>query len=155
MRSHRLRRRESPSLQAFSLVEVVLALGIVSFSLIGMLALLLVAVKTDNSSSQTVAAADMASLLISQRRMMPTNVIDGFALTNVDVSVGNFTGTPLYVTTGGYLTNQANAAYGMTYQIQASSSSVIDLILYWPAQAQSLQTASGQYEVVTEIALPH
>jgi Tfp pilus assembly protein PilV len=155
MRDLLLRSDERHPVRAFSLVEVVIALGIVTFALIGLAGLMTVAAQAENTSSQTVAAANVASALIAERRAMPTKVVSGFALTNVNIAASNVSGTPLYLTSNGNLTTQPNAAYGMIYQVVPSNSAAVDLMLFWPAQASTPQTAAGRYEVATEIALPH
>jgi uncharacterized protein (TIGR02598 family) len=57
--------------QAFSLVEVVLALGVIAFALTAMLGLLVVAMDSDKSSGSDTALAAMSRQVFSDLRAMP------------------------------------------------------------------------------------
>lgn len=57
--------------QAFSLVEVVLALGVIAFALTAMLGLLVVAMDSDRSSGSDTALAAMSRQVFSNLRAMP------------------------------------------------------------------------------------
>ncbi len=64
---------------SFTLVEVVLALGIFTFALVTVLALLSLALNTNKESSDQIQAANISSLLVAARRAAPTNSGPNFA----------------------------------------------------------------------------
>ncbi len=90
--------RRTASVAAFSLVEVVVALGIFTFALVAIIGLFVTGLNTNKESSDQIQAANFASLLISSRRALPTNVIANFALPPLNVQ---------YPTSGTFLTNSA------------------------------------------------
>ncbi|HEY8966507.1 MAG TPA: prepilin-type N-terminal cleavage/methylation domain-containing protein, partial [Candidatus Methylacidiphilales bacterium] len=77
MNTFRMRRR---STRAFSLIEVLLALGIISFAMVALIGLFALGLKTNKESADQIEAANIASLLLSTLRAIPTNPPPGFAL---------------------------------------------------------------------------
>jgi uncharacterized protein (TIGR02598 family) len=108
-----------PCISAFSLVEVVLAMGIVSFALIIMFALLPIGLKSNNDSMGESQGINLLQALIADRKSTAySNYSTSYnipALTNV---TSQMTGT-LYVMEDGLTTNaQATAArYCVNYTI--------------------------------------
>jgi len=104
---------------AFSLVEVVLAMGIVSFALIVMFALLPIGLKSNNDSMGESQGVNLLQALIADRKASAyTNYSSSYnipALTNV---TSQMTGT-LYVMEDGVTTNAlATAArYCVSYTV--------------------------------------
>lgn len=154
--------------KGFSLVEIVIALGVLSFVMVGILGLFTLAIRTGDVSEETTSAANLMTLLLNQRRVNPvngganpTNSFANFSLPALDTSKSNFnpaTGaltTPIYVGKDGFLVSSADAAtYGVLYNIVSNSRSAdVFVMLYWPAQA-SPDKAMGHYETVTRIELP-
>ncbi len=153
--------RHSSTLRAFTLVEVVIALGIFTFALVAIVGLLFVGIDTNKESSDQIQAANFASLLISTRRALPTSAITNFAIPPLNVA---------YSTNGTYLTNQAGVALDgtmagtRTYNLfyQAGTNSVtgahlaqVHLLLWWPtASALPMNNPGNRYELTTMVALP-
>ena len=97
------RRRSHPA--AFSLVEVVLALGVVSFGLISLMGLLTVGLKTFHDAMTTTTEAEISQQISNQLQ-----------LANFSTISTNTQPTYYYFTEEGVSTNAANAIY--TAQVQ-------------------------------------
>jgi len=147
---------------AFSLVEVVVALGIFSFALVAIVGLFMVGIKTNKESSDQIQAANFGSLLISSRRALPTNVIANFALPPLNVaysSTGTYLTNNLGVAADG-TTNVATPAYNLFYQvgtniITGAHLAQVHFILWWPVGAALPTNNPGsRYELTTQVALP-
>ena len=160
-------RRHPPGVAAFSLVEVVVALGIFTFALVAIVGLFFVGLNTSKESSDQIQGANFASLLISTRRALPTNVIAYFSLPPLNVQ---------YSATGTYLTNTGGVAddgttngtpnYNLFYQVGTNFQSganpatgshlaLVHLIIWWPiAAALPTNNPGNRYEITTQVALP-
>lgn len=141
---------------AFSLVEVVLAMGVASFCLVALLGLYVVGIKSGKESGEDIQGANLASLLIAQRRANPTNASPVFssALPLLSVSSSNLS-SPLYLTASGMATNQANAAYRFTYIIETNVWKVTKVRLTLTAPpAASVANAQTRYDILTYVHLP-
>lgn len=149
--------------RAFSLVEVVLALGICAFVLVAMLGLFSTGLRAGRESEEQVQAANLASQILATRLASPSSdantpdfAIPAAALTN---AYG-----PIYGSTGGYVgldgrntPNAAGAAYRIlamagTNSLTGPRTSQVYLSLSWPPQA-ALSNSAGHYEVLTYIPL--
>lgn len=71
---------------AFSLTEVVLALGLVAFVLVGILGLFTTGLRSVTDSERRIEAANLASALINQRVAQPNQVIAGSPLPVIELS---------------------------------------------------------------------
>lgn len=143
---------------AFSLTEVVIALGIVSFVVIGIIGLFAVGLRTGSESRETIAAANLATLMINQRRIVPVDgsnaTLTDFALRSLDQPADNLSSAPVYVAADGRITGQSNADFGLLYSVRGGSRAAdVYMIFYWPPQAAP-GNALGRYEIATRIALP-
>jgi type II secretory pathway pseudopilin PulG len=152
---------------AFSLVEVVLALGICSFVLIAVLGLFTTGLKSNRESEQEIQAADLASMLISMRMASPTNdipklpnfAIPTSAMTNLYGNAYNG-GSSLtnYIGLDGQITTAANAAYsiscraGTNFQTGTGLSQIY-LKLSWPAQLNPTNANAGRYEIIAHVPI--
>jgi Tfp pilus assembly protein PilV len=159
-------KRPAKMIAAFSLVEVVIALGVFSFVVIGILGLLLVGVRSNQSSEEEIQAAHLASLLVSMRETCPTNdavlsttlphfAIPATAITNAYASLYSIT-SPAYVGLDGQVTNAASAAYQMvcsagTNAATGPNMAQLYLLLSWPVRAQDPTATTEHYDLVTEI----
>lgn len=149
--------------RAFSLVEVVLALGICAFVLVALLGLFTAGLRAGRESEEQVQAANLASQIFSTRLAAPTSdtntpgfVIPASALTNAYGS--------LFGSAGGFVGLDGRtkpSADGAAYRILAMAgtnaltgprTSQVHLMLSWPAQA-SLSNSAGHYETLTYIPL--
>lgn len=99
----RVSRRHS---QAFSLVEVVLAIGVVSFAMMAMLGTLPVGLKSSQQSRSQVATANIARQLQGELQQISFNTTSTDTLT-----VQNLAGTPYYFTLEGTQTTDLADAY--------------------------------------------
>ncbi len=105
-----LRRKLPPSRsrQAFSLVEVVLAIGVVSFAMMAMLGTLPVGLKSSQQSRTQVATANIARQLQGELQQISFNS-DG---TSTDtLTVQNLAANPYYFTLEGTKTTAGADAY--------------------------------------------
>ncbi len=146
--------------RAFSLVEVVIAIAVVSFCLFALLGLLSVGAQAGYDSSETVQAATMASLLISERRAAPTNTISStfpiLPLTNT------MNPSSVYVAADCTMlsSSQTNLpVYRLAYKVTSNANKTASLYfcLSWPPSIDPTINPSevkGRYEVFTCIPLP-
>jgi len=149
--------------RAFSLVEVVIALGVVTFCLIALMGLLSVGAQASHDSSEVVQAATMASYMISEIRAAPTNVLNAtptfpiLPLTNATP----LTNSVVYVAPDctlltGAQTNQAG--YRLTYSstLNANNTASLYLCLSWPSAVNPTVNpgeVKGRYELFTVLPL--
>ncbi len=156
---------------AFSLVEVVLALGIFIFAGFAMVGLLGVGLQGSSDSKQQLQAATIAEFLCSTRRAAPTqdftvstSVQPNFPLPVLSTTTNNYS-TPTYLTWDGAATTLAagNARFGLIFSIMAPASytastnpgySTVYLYLYWPPRASPKAATTGRYELTSTFALP-
>jgi type II secretory pathway pseudopilin PulG len=149
-----------PGRRAFTLIEVVLALGVISFALIAILGLFSLGLKTNAESSGQIRAANLASLLVAVRRGATTNTITGFALPPLNVGATNTVVVGIDGRTNPSGTLPAADTYKLEYQISPSPllPHVADvyLLLWWPSTlaAPPTNNPSGYYELSTEATLP-
>ncbi|MEJ0001544.1 MAG: prepilin-type N-terminal cleavage/methylation domain-containing protein [Verrucomicrobiota bacterium] len=146
---------------AFTLVEVVVSLAIFTFALVAIAGLFVTGINTSKESADQIQAANIASLLISTRRAMPTNTLANFALPALNVP---------YSSAGSYLTNgngialdgttTGTRAYNLFYQAGTNSTTgphlaLLHITLWAPVTAPMPAANPGErYEVTTEVALP-
>jgi Tfp pilus assembly protein PilV len=153
--------------EAFSLVEVTLALGIFVFAGIGLVGLLTVGLQNDQDSKLKLQAATVAEDLFSTRRASPTNDLTtvqlNFPLPPLTTATNNFA-SATYLSADGQTTDATHARFGFLYKITPSFYSVptgnttsgfssVYMCFYWPAQANATNNA-GHYDVTTVIPLP-
>jgi uncharacterized protein (TIGR02598 family) len=144
--------------RAFSLVEVVLALGVVSFALLGMVALLPIGIQSTKDSLEETNAINILSGLIADRKATT------FANNSVRYSLPAltngmaFTSNTFGVTPAN--TNSANfnqSIYRVTYQITPPTAGLDPFQVYfkvsWPAIAASTN-ASGFVEAAVSFPQP-
>ncbi len=132
--------------QAFSLIEVVLALGVLSFAILTIVALLPIGLQSNRDSYEESVGTNLIAALVADWRALQvgsTNTTDssvyqlprfkqGMTLTNV-----------LWVTEGGQRTNSAAAArYRVAYKIappptlnSSFAPYYVSFVVSWPAQA--------------------
>ena len=151
--------------RAFTLVEVVIALGVTAFCLTVLMGLFALGLNNSRESAEQIQAAHLAQALIDTRRAAPNATIASFPLpmmgTNLTANGTAITGTSM-IDGNGYVTASAqNAQYGLTYTITPPSSGAnapnlalapvqLYLCLYWPPQTTRAGSV-GRYEIVTEM----
>lgn len=155
---------------AFSLVEVVLAIGICSFALVAVLGLFTTGLQSNQKSEQGIQAANLASMLIAMRTASPTNAIPNlpkFAIptsvmtgpyTNAYTSSSGGNSLTNYVGLDGQTTNSSGAAYLIscragTNSLTGSGLAQVYLMLSWPPQLDPANANAGRYEVIAQIPL--
>ena len=142
--------------RAFSLVEVVLALGICVFALVAMLGLLSTGLSVGQDSREQLQAANLATLLVSERRNSPTNTYANVLLPSLNQALPT-TPVTTYVDSSGHFTSQALADYQLSYQVgtnvTAPNVGLIHLRFTWPPGANPT-TAEGKYELTTQVLMP-
>jgi type II secretory pathway pseudopilin PulG len=176
MRTSLSARRSRIPLHSFSLVEMVFAIAVLSFSLVVIIGMLGQGLSNNHDSSGRLQAADIASLLISTRRASPTNSnLTNFALpalggTNAagqDVVISATTNY-VKVQTDGTICSGTPAAtqvvYNLRYIITPTGGQTnianVDLVLWWPStlpatnSTMPVNNPAGYYELVTQVALP-
>jgi type II secretory pathway pseudopilin PulG len=150
---------------SFSLIEVVLALAIVSFAIIAILGLFSAGLKANKESYDQIQEANIASLLIATRRSAPDNTLSNFSsfgLPNLDQNY--ITGTNrvgidgmIASDTNSSITNTVfNVAYGVGTNSVTGPKVANIYILVWPSGAAAPQTNNpgSYYEIYTQVALP-
>jgi len=151
-------RRFRLALFGFTLVEVVMALGIFSFSMVAIGGLFFVGIDANKGSSDQIQAANLASLLISTRRALPTTTITNFALPPLNVSTSPTGSYAMSVGNDG--TIGGTPAYNLLYQVTAPTGTAphlaqVHLTLWWPpASALAATNPDNRYELTTQVALP-
>jgi uncharacterized protein (TIGR02598 family) len=144
---------------AFTLVEVVMALGIFSFAVVAIGGLFFVGIDTNKASSDQIQAANLASLLISTRRAITTGTVSNFALPPLNVSTS---GTAMGVANDGTLASSSaeTPAYNLAYTTGTTAATgphlaQVHLMLWWPpAAATPAANSANRYELTTQVLLP-
>jgi uncharacterized protein (TIGR02598 family) len=159
----------------FSLVEVVIALGVFLFAGIGLISLLMAGIKGSRDSAEQIQAATIAEKICSTLRAAPdVNLTGGnSANPNFPIPPLNTTGSgvsgKVFLNADGAKVGSAtdpDARFGLIYQIYntlypipsgnstAATPGVATLYicLYWPAQAPA-EASQGHYELTTTFAL--
>lgn len=146
---------------AFSLVELVLALGIIAFAGMALLGLFSVGLNNNQTASEELEAAMIAESLLATRRVLPVAQID-CALPPINAESVITPDDGVYLTVEGTITNDPDQArFRMSYSVEpwsepgqiAKRTSRVHLSLSWPAAARS-GTAQGRLEVTTVFTLP-
>lgn len=156
----------------FSLVEVVLALGLVSFVLIAVLGLFSVGLRGTQESEETIDASNLAAEMLGKRLASPTNDLpalngQSFGLPTIPAldalpTSPTWSRPSVMVGSGGYEATGTDRAYRLTYDywrdtnsaMSASSRLVkVHLFLSSPPDA-SLEQAATRYEVMTSYIVP-
>lgn len=147
----------------FSLIEVVLALGLASFVLVSILGLFGSGLKGVGESEARIEAANAAAGILSQRLAIPAGALPdsplpALVLSNLPVASTNALESRVQVnSTGGLVPD--GGRFGLTYRIwrdvsQSTNSRQVKvhLLLTWPAGA-SAGDAGNQYDLLTSIFL--
>jgi len=151
---------KSTDSRAFSLVEVVLALGICAFVLIAMMGLFSTGLRTSRESEEQVQAANLASQILATRTAAPASdnnlanfAIPAASLTNAYTDIYGAAGT----TVG--LDGRTNSAAAYRITLRAGTNAVtgarlsqVYLMLSWPPQA-AISNAAGRYETLVYVPL--
>ena len=141
----------------FSLVEVVLALGICSFGIVALVGLFSAGVQASKESQDQIQAANLASLLVAVRAASPTNALPGFVIPPLAAA---YAATTNLVGYDGMVTNDAAAAAARvvcqsgTNAVTGPNLAQISLEIASPPQAALASPAVKRYDFVTFVPLP-
>ncbi len=155
---------------AFSLVEVVLALGVTSFCLMALFGLLSVGLNNNRGTIEQAGATAILSAAMSDLYATPPTVPPGASTNSVQfgikipanpvTAVASSSVTTLYFSASGLTTNStaAQSAYRLTVTPLVPTSptsptrvaSFFDLLVSWPAAA-SISNAAGSAETFVSL----
>lgn len=138
---------------AFSLIEVVIALGIFSFAMVGIFALIPVSMNSIRSVSNEIRANEIAETIFGIWEIAPsemrTNTIDAIPISGITTTnaggvsgfcIGN-TNQTVYFSEDGYLVDDSdNALIVIKYRVDTNSVtniSRVELSFGWPASAST------------------
>lgn len=147
----------------FSLIEITIAIGIMSFALLSLVGLTSIGMQRSGDSRKLQEAATVANRILQMRRSAPEAVAVGtlfdpttFPLPPLTTSVAQTN----YLTVSGALAASAtspDAIYGLAITIDAPAAdqrsivtSKVALIIFWPPSATNGQS----YRLVTEVLAP-
>ena len=142
---------------AFSLIEVVIALGVVGFALTVLLGLSSAGLQTQGKTDHITRASETASSLFAVRRSSPVALIKDWPtkpLTDYPTSVQAESG---FIDATGRVTTTADKA-AFRYRLRGGYDpdtrvGIFDLLLWWPARRVSSEGAD-QIRMTTMIANP-
>ncbi len=150
---------------AFSLVEVVLALGIAAFCLLAVIGMLPIAVKSQQASVQQTAATGITSGIIADLRAAfrkPGN--NNSSQFNIELKrlppgqAAKYTPPSLYFSLDGTQQNGSGGAvflatitYYRTIAASSTTSTFANIIVSWPAVQTDLTKAAGYTETLAVI----
>ena len=140
--------------EGFSLVEVVIAVGIAAFCLVVMLGLIPAGMNSNKDSSGETAAANIARNIFSDLRATPksinTSVLYGITLPSSSTPLTN---SPLYFDDAGSTNSSTSprTKYRATVILTSTPPTItVGILITWPAGAAP-STAPGRYEIETAI----
>lgn len=148
----------SSARHAFSLIEVVLAVGIFAFVAVALIGLFSYGLKINRESVEEMEATALAQAILNARKAGPTNELPACSLPRLDLPAEVLPAAPAFVAAdGGPLPSGDGARFGLIYRVvpqpTPSSVSSVYLCLYWPAAA-GVDKAQGRCELLSTIALP-
>lgn len=154
-----MRRRRVDAMRGFSMVEVVLALGVMAFALVAVAGLFSVGLRANKESSDQLQATGVASLLIASRRAAPTNALPNFALPPLNVPLTRNSAPINLALDGTVAADAARAPFKLDYLVGTGANpkvAVVYLLLWWPGTAAQPPTNSpgAYYQIATQVALP-
>jgi uncharacterized protein (TIGR02598 family) len=144
--------------QAFSLVEVTLALGVAAISLLVIFSLLPVGLQTNQRSMEQTASANILSSVAADLRATPVTNPRGESITStqfgISIPAAGSTGTTtLFFNSAGQSSNsqQPDSRYRLTVTFASSgggtkTATLVDLQFTWPAAAV-VANAQGSAEM--------
>ncbi len=154
------------SARAFSLVEVVMALGICAFALMSVIGLFTAGLRINRESEGRISAVNLAEKMLEMRRICPTsstNQMANLAIPVLNRAYGpaylNGSSSTSYITASGYLTNSpgfdtfmATCQAGTNF-LTGEKVAQVYLMLSWPAQQNPSNPQAFRYETLTYIPL--
>ena len=135
--------RHNSTNAGFSLIEVVIALGIFSFCIVAIVGLLPVGMNSVRSVSNENNAIHIASSIEGIWQVVPTNTsitYSNFPITNLYIGITN-NAPPFYFNEFGEQTDSAGASVNMTYSatnntnFSPSTAYDVKMVFKWPPHA--------------------
>lgn len=136
---------------AFSLVEIVIAVGIFSFVIVAVMGTMSVALSSTRDSEMKLSATHTAAAIIGTLKANPTNRTD----TTIFPNTLTGSGSNIFVDRQGRTTDQAGAAFKLAWKISTNISTNLyfcNIELAWPPNAPTNTVSS--HRVATSILLP-
>jgi uncharacterized protein (TIGR02598 family) len=148
----------SASCSAFSLVEIVIAIGIAAFCLVAMLGLIPTGMKSVKSATEQTAATAVLQEVVTDLRSTPSG---GNASPKLNLSLPTFGSAGANLSTNFYMSESgvayaANTSMDARYGVSVgmSNNSVFlttaQVLVWWPSTV-ALSKAQGSVEIVTTI----
>lgn len=151
--------------RGFSLIEVVIAIGLVAFCLMALLGLFSVGLGQSRDSSQTVQAAHLMTRIISERTARAVIADPDLALPRLDQAADTLgSATPVYLNSDGLrIASAQDAAFQLNYRVVVPSVSDANtalrkisrswVSLSWPA-GSTVTDLTSAYEMTFLHTLP-
>lgn len=142
---------------AFTLVEVVIALGILSFSITALLGALSIGMNTNRESIEELEATHILQSMLTERRARPVQEDSNLCLPPLDVSACRDSGNPVILDSMGRPASGAQTGkFGLVYRVTPNpdkSGADVFCAIYWPGQLKPANSL-GRVEIATKIVLP-
>jgi uncharacterized protein (TIGR02598 family) len=162
-----MRLRQARSTSAFSLVEVVIALGVTIFCLMALFGLLSVGLRSNRATIEQASATSILSAAVADLYATPQTVPSGGATKSLQYNItipanpvmSSGTQSPIFFPANGQLSTNAtaaNSAYRLTVTSLAPTgggtrtATFLDLQVTWPAAANPAN-ASGTVETFVSL----
>jgi type II secretory pathway pseudopilin PulG len=155
---------------AFSLVEVVLAIGIAAFALIAMLAMLPVGLKVQQTSiHETIANKILSQIIGDMSAAVRVHGSGNGNSTNFLIHLPPTSGSPwspynqlpstaYFANDGNYLGGSAGAVFTATIIYvatnAANTTALVHIVVSWPSQQTDLTKVAGSVETLVDINRP-
>jgi uncharacterized protein (TIGR02598 family) len=156
-----MKQRQAPCVppkdgRGFSIIEVVIALGICSFVIVAILGMFSGGVRTEADASGELNAANLAELIVSEYRANPTSQTNSMNMKPLTQTLTAW--TTQNIGWDGAPSSSPNAPYCLRYRVGWTNSAntnvaLVSLTLSWPAAAGPLNKSVSHYDLVTEIPL--
>lgn len=146
-----------PGFAGFSLVEVVMALGILAFAITALLGAFAVGMNTDRESIEELEATHILQSIIAERRANPTLTNTNMLLPVLSSDSDRSSTNAISLDEIGRMQpGTRNGKFGLLYRVTTApntNSASIYCAIYWPGRAKP-EDAAGRVEMTTRIALP-
>ena len=140
-------------------MEIVLALGIMSFCVVALLALFSIGINSGRDSQEELTASHLVQGIIGSRRSAPAADLGSEFPLPALVAGGSKGNTVVLLGPDGRIAaSSSEARYALKYRIEAPAAGEtkpfnVYLCAYWPAQG-ALASASGRYELAVTFPAP-
>jgi uncharacterized protein (TIGR02598 family) len=147
--------------QGFSLVELVIALGVTSFCLLSIMGLLVVGLQGTQSTGQQTAAVGIGSAIVADLKVTtPGGDSPQFAIHVPAVGNTEPSTTTLYFDGGGTSSTSRGStalfavSITMTPPASGKTATIADVTINWPAQATDTTKYQGTWETIVSLDNP-